>query len=303
MARISIITRTFDRPVLLARMFRSLEAQTFADWECIVVNGGSTASVQQAMAGLNVDTRTRVINYSGPKGMRGVSLNQGVAASQSPLVTVLDDDDTWQPDFLKKMIHFLEQNAATGAKGVICQSTRINEKSVEEGLEEIPQDKGREVYGADLRQATLARLAIQNCWCIHAFIYERSAFDAVGGYSATLPVLEDWEFNLRFLLQHDVLVLQQPLANYHHRPTVKQGAEANSQYGELDLHLFYDGKVRNDALRADLASGRSGLGALLASAAQALWLERHVHRLEGRVRAASDKIGRIDNRTQEMKKG
>jgi glycosyltransferase involved in cell wall biosynthesis len=305
MARVSIITRTFDRPVLLARMFRSLAEQTFTDWQCIVVNGGSESTVHQAMVGLDVSSRTQIVPFTGKPGMRGATLNQGVQASETELVTVLDDDDTWHPEFLQRMVHLLDQYPATGAAGVVCRSEVIKESSVEDGLIESAEaaEKGREIIDADLRQATLARLAIENCWCIHAFLYKRSAYDAVGGYSEALPVLEDWEFNLRFLCQNDVMVLPQVLARYHLRPGISSGQQANSQFGELDLHKFYDAKIRNDALRADWAAGRNGLGQLLAHAAQTHWLERHVHRVEGRVRAASEKIGKIDARTKEMKKG
>ena len=41
MAKISIITRTMDRPQLLARTLDSLLAQTFQDWELVIVNGGT----------------------------------------------------------------------------------------------------------------------------------------------------------------------------------------------------------------------------------------------------------------------
>jgi glycosyltransferase involved in cell wall biosynthesis len=301
MPRVTIITRTFDRPVLLARMFRSLAEQTYTDWECIVVNGGSEDSVTQAQQGLGLKGRVRIIAFTGPKGMRGVPLNHGIQHSTGELITVLDDDDTWEPYFLERMVAGLDQaSASTCAAGIICHTQVIQESSVEEGLQPLAEPY---VLDPELTSATLARLAIQNCWCIHAFLYQRSAFDRVGGYSPHLPVLEDWEFNLRFLLQHDIAVLPQVLTRYHLRPSIKSGQQANSQHGELDLHKFYEAKIRNEALRADISSGRPGLGQLLSTAAQAHWLERRIHRVEGKLRAASEKIGKIDSRTKEMKSG
>jgi glycosyltransferase involved in cell wall biosynthesis len=300
MPRISIITRTIDRPVLLGRMLGSLAEQTFTDWECIIVNGGSEDTVQQTLAKSAVKERVRVVPFRGPKGMRGVPLNFGIQQSKAELITILDDDDSWEPTFLERMITALDQaTVRLGAKGVICHTQIIQESSVEEGLQPLGDPA---VLDPDLHTVTLARLAIQNCWCIHAFVYQRSAYDQVGGYSAHLPVLEDWEFNLRFLLQHDIAVLPEVLTRYHLRPSIKSGLEANSQQGELDLHKFYDAKIRNDALRHDLTTGRPGLGALLAQAAQSHWLERRIHKLDGKLRVAADKIGKIDARTKELKK-
>ena len=42
MARITILTRTIDRPQLLGRMLDSLLAQSFTDWECVIINGGAS---------------------------------------------------------------------------------------------------------------------------------------------------------------------------------------------------------------------------------------------------------------------
>lgn len=301
MPRISIITRTFDRPRLLGRTLDCLAQQTFQDWECIIVNGGSEAGVKaaleprfEALAG-----RVRVLPFENKRpGMRGVPLNFGIENSSSELITILDDDDTWDTTFLATMLAALDRvpsQATVG--GIVCRTKCIDESSVEEGL--LPQ---REYpLNDDLDNITLARLAIVNAWCIHAFIYRRAALAKTGLYAEDLPVLEDWEFNLRFVQHWDIAVLPQVLTNYHLRPSVKAGAESNTQTSEMDLHKFYESKIINDALRHDIATGRSGLGALLANAAQSRWLERKLHAVESKLRSAADKIGKIDARTKEMK--
>ena len=144
-------------------------------------------------------------------------------------------------------------------------------------------------------------LAIVNAFCIHAFIYRRSALERTGGYANDLPVLEDWDFNLRFLTHHDVIVVPQVLTNYHLRKSVTSGAEANSQTGEVDLHKFFESKIINDALRRDFATGQAGLGSLLSNATNTRFLERKIHALESKLKSAADKIGKIDARTKELK--
>lgn len=302
MPRVSILTRTVNRPQLLARTLDSLLAQTFSDWECLIINGGEATSVQQvleprvgALAG-----RVRVLPFESAKpGMRGVPLNFGIHNSKGDLITVLDDDDTWAPVFLEKMVSVLDQAPMPGVGGIVCQTQVIEESSVEEGL--VPQRDYP--LNPDLFNATLARLAIVNAWCIHAFIYRRSAAEKAGLYAEDLPVLEDWDFNLRFLRHSDILVLPQILTYYHQRPAVQSGSQANSLHGELDLHKFYESKIINDALRHDLDTGKPGLGQLLASAVHTRFLDRRLHLIESKLKSAADKIGKIDSRTKDMKDG
>ena len=298
MARISIITRTIDRPRLLARTLDSLLAQTFADWELVVVNGGTEEGLEASLGPrrAQLGERVKVHRFQNPRpGMRGVPINEGVRHSSSPLITVLDDDDTWGPDFLETMVRGLDA-APADVGGIVCQTQIIEESSVEEGL------NVQRTYplNDDLQNVTLARVAVVNAFCIHAFLYRRSAFDAVGGYAEDLPVLEDWDYNLRFISKWDVVVVPRILTHYHLRPSVSSGGEANSQHAEFDHHKFYESRIINRALRD---TSNPALGLVLATAAQARWLERRIHSVEGKVRAASEKIGKIDARTKELKAG
>lgn len=300
MPRVSIITRTMDRPRLLSRTLDSLLAQHFSDWEVIIVNGGSQEALEEAISPRRaaLGDRLKVLPFVNPKpGMRGIPLNHGIANSSGELITVLDDDDTWDVDFLDSMVATLEQLTLPGVGGVVCQTRIVEESSVENGLQLLKDY----VLNADLFNVTLARVAIVNAFCIHAFLYRRSAFETVGGYAEDLPVLEDWDFNLRFLLQWEIAVIPRVMTHYHLRPSVGAGQEANSQHAEFDQHKFYEARIINDTLRKDIAAGRSGLGMILANAAQTRWLERRIHSVEGKVRAASEKIGKIDARTKEMK--
>jgi len=300
MARITILTRTIDRPQLLGRMLDSLLAQSFTDWECVIINGGASLNAVLSPRAQALNGRVRELPFVSPKpGMRGVPLNHGIANSTSEFVTVLDDDDTWHPDFLRTMIGALDRAPTPSVGGAVCQTSVIEESPVEAGLQPLRDY----VLNADLLNITLARLAIVNAFCIHAFVYRREALAGVGMYAEDLPVLEDWEFNLRFLTQRDILVVPQVLTYYHQRPAVTSGSEANSLHGELDLHKFFESKIINDALRNDIAAGRPGIGQVLTSAAHTRFLERRIHALESKLKSAADKIGKIDARTKEIKDG
>lgn len=300
MSRVAIITRTVDRPVLLERMIRSLLDQTYAGWECVIVNSGMSEPVDALLNKHAAALRGRCtqLPYVNPMpGMRGLPLNAGIAATKSEFITVLDDDDTWSPSFLETMVHALMHKPHPNVRGAVCRTRCLDESSVEEGLVMLREYD----LDADLCNINLAHLAMVNRFCVHAFVYERAALETVGLYPEDYPVLEDWHFNLRFLQHYEVLVVPQTLTHYHFRPQETTGADANSQRAERGDHKFHEARLINEAIREDFRTGKPGLGHLLAQAALARHLADRLHKQEGRLQTISAKTGKIDARTKEMK--
>lgn len=300
MSRVAIITRTVDRPVLLERALQSILAQTFQDWLWVVVDAGSTGAVEALVTKYHDAIRGRIVHlkFTNPKpGMRGVPINAGIDASSSDLITLLDDDDTWDPAFLQKMVEAMDRKPHANVRGVICRSLCLEESSVQQGLKpgrSYPLNDG-------LVNLTLPQLAIVNCFCTHAFVYERSALEKAGRYPEDYPVLEDWHFNLRFLYHHDILVVPETLTTYHFRPPEVSASEANSQTAERGDHKFHEARLINEAIREDLKQGRPGLGAILSQAALTRALNNTLHTHESRLKAIGDKTGKIDTRTKALK--
>ena len=300
MTRIAIITRTVDRPVLLERAMQSILSQTFKDWQWIIVDSGRGDSVYHLLKThpAELGGRAKHVRFQNPKpGMRGIPINAGIAASDAEFITLLDDDDTWEPEYLETMIRALDNRPHPNTRGAVCRTRCIEETSVESGL------KQTRTYdlNADLQNVTLASLAVVNRFCTHAFVYERAALEKTGLYPEDYPVLEDWHFNLRFVLHHDIVVVPQILTNYHFRPPDVEGHEANSQTAERNDHKFHESRLINEALREDMRSGRPGLGFVLSQAAIARGLNDTLHRHESKLKTISEKSGKIDNRTKELK--
>lgn len=298
--RVAIITRTVDRPVLLERTLRSILAQTFEDWQLVMVDMGKAGVVEDLLSRHASEFRGRVkhVRYEDPnRGMRGLPINAGINASRSELIVLLDDDDTWEPQYLEKMEAALRDKPHPNARGAVCRTRCIEETSVKEGLSPIRSYPLNE----NLCNVTLGSLAVVNRFPPHSFMYERGALTTVGLYPDDYPVLEDWHFNLRFLLHHDIVAVPETLANYHFRPPGTTGDEANSLTGERDDHKFHESRLINDALREDIRSGKPGIGQVLTQAAISREISEMLHRQESRLKSISDKSGKIDARTRELK--
>jgi hypothetical protein len=95
---VSVVLTTFNRSRLLSRSIDSVLAQTFTDFQLIVVDDCSTDDTQQVLAGID-DTRLSVIRHERNRGL-SEARNSGVRAAAGTFVAFHDDDDEWLPQKL-----------------------------------------------------------------------------------------------------------------------------------------------------------------------------------------------------------
>jgi glycosyltransferase involved in cell wall biosynthesis len=258
---VTIITRTKSRPLLLQRALHSALAQTFQDWQQVIVNdGGDPAPVDRLVAAAadRYTGRSRVLHHDTSHGMEAAS-NAGLRASTSRYVVIHDDDDTWHPEFLQRTVHFLESKRnAPSVAGVITYTERIVEKLHNDQITKIR----REDFTVRPDSTLFFRMLESNTFPPISFLYRRDVFDKIGYYREDLPVLGDWEFNVRFLQAYDIGFIRERLAYYHHRVAATDKDYNNSVVDADDKHKLYDVVLRNEWLRKDLEAGRLGIGVI-----------------------------------------
>ncbi|MCP4667876.1 MAG: glycosyltransferase [Deltaproteobacteria bacterium] len=260
-AHVAVITRTKNRPILLPRAFESVRGQTYKDFIWVIVNDGGDHHPVDEIIGKaqSAQIKTKVIHNTDSIGMEAAS-NKGIKQVGSEYVTIHDDDDTWEPHFLERTVAFLDEQETYD--GVITHSTAIDEVVTEEGWKIV----GRSPFNAWRDTVNLSDLAQINNFPPISFLFRRRIYEDVKGFNESLPVLGDWDFNLRFLLRADIGVIPEPLANYHWRVELSdnQLEYANTVSHGVAQHISYNTLIRNRYLREDLKEGRVGLGLLLA---------------------------------------
>jgi glycosyltransferase involved in cell wall biosynthesis len=247
--RVAIIMRTKDRPVLLPRAFKSVLLQVHQDWHLYVVNdGGDPGSVDRCVSDYAADfgDRVTIIHNSSSAGMEAAS-NIGLSKAEGDFLVVHDDDDTWHPEFLKETVAFLSQKRNARFVAVAARPILVHERIEGEAVIE----ERREEWDAWIPMMDMAHLICRNAFPPICLLIRMDAVRAVGTYNTDMPVLGDWDYNLRLLCLGDIGTLEQRLAAYHHR------SRADVQYGNsvtagVDNHKIYDTLYRNSIMRTAL---------------------------------------------------
>lgn len=105
---VSIITPTYNCGCFIAETIDSVLAQTYANWELLIVDDCSTDNTKEIVAGYN-DPRISyhcLLNNSGA----AVARNVGLKMAKGRWIAFLDSDDLWLPQKLEKQIRFMEEN-------------------------------------------------------------------------------------------------------------------------------------------------------------------------------------------------
>ena len=105
---ISVILPTFDRADLLPRSISSVLAQTFTDWELIVIDDGSTDNTAEVVAAWQKQSaRIRYVRQAN-QGV-GAARNRGVAEARGEYIACLDSDDEYRPAHLETRLALLRR--------------------------------------------------------------------------------------------------------------------------------------------------------------------------------------------------
>lgn len=199
---ITIITPTYNSEILVQGTIRSIQQQTYTDWELIIVDDGSTDNTEEVLKPYLADCRIRYIRKS--NSGQADSLNTGAALAKGEFITFLDSDDEAYPQWLQTVASHIRQDT-----GILCVGAMRkfpDGTKVEEGMNEF------HFFG---------KTFFLKFTCGSLFI-RRQVFEAIGGYDATL------KSNIQTDLGYRLLV--------HLRESNKNAVVINEYLVQINVH-------------------------------------------------------------------
>ena len=181
--KVSVIVPVYNQGEFLAEALDSVLQQTYPNWECVIVNDGSTDNTEEVAKGyVNKDDRFKYLYQENSRV--AAARNNGIRHSDGYFILPLDSDNMLCPTYLEKAVdYFLLHPETTLVYG------KAELFGIWRGVWNLPEYSWEEFIWSN---------CIDNC-----AMYKRSDFEAIGGYRDVR--LEDWDFWLSLLTPESVV--------------------------------------------------------------------------------------------------
>ncbi len=201
---VSVVIPAYNAAATLPATLASVFAQTFADYEVIVVDDGSTDGTPALLARYGDRIRAfRKVNEARPSTTR----NLGAKAARGELVAFLDADDCWQPEKLARQVALFAANSRLGlvytASAVIDTSGRVLR------VNQCPRGGRGRIYPL---------LAVRNMMVGSSVMARRAAIAEAGWFDEELTSIENWDLWIRIARRWEVDCVDEPLTLYRVHP-------------------------------------------------------------------------------------
>ncbi|MEM8875455.1 MAG: glycosyltransferase [Planctomycetota bacterium] len=200
MPRVSVILASYNAEAFIRAAVDSILAQTFTDFEFIIVDDGSTDQSRAILHGYD-DPRIRLIEQDNI-GLTP-TLNKACKLATGDLLARMDADDVAKPDRFAKQVAFLDAHPEVAVLG---------------GAYELVDDRGRllRVQHQPTDNATLQELCLVGKVpiCHPLVMMRRGVFEQVGGYDESYSASQDLDLWLRMGEHGDLASLPDVLLQY-----------------------------------------------------------------------------------------
>ena len=230
MPRISVVMPAYNEAALLPAALDSVQRQSLADFECIIVDDGSTDATPQILAGYAArDPRFRVVTQ--PNGGISRALNAGLAAARAPWIARLDGDDIMLPNRLERQLAFADADPRLAACG--CYYDIIDMAGRRRGTRQ-PLPRSRD----ELNRFLAAREPLS--FTHPTMLYRRDLALRLGGYRHQCEPCEDVDLFARMLATGAAILIQpEILMQYRIRPGSVSGRAAAGQF-QMTRYLYHN---------------------------------------------------------------
>ena len=183
---VSIVVHTFNHAQFLHQALASVIAQTFQNWEAIIVNNFSTDYTINIVESFG-EKRFRLINFHN-NGVIAASRNEGIRLSNGSVIAFLDSDDLWYPNKLEHCMPAFDAHA-----DVVCHG----EYWVSDGMQQ------RQILYGPQKNAQYSKLLYRgNCVSTSATLVRKDLLIEVGGFSVDLEYITAEDYDLWLKLAH-----------------------------------------------------------------------------------------------------
>jgi glycosyltransferase involved in cell wall biosynthesis len=201
MPKVSVVIPTYNRAQYLPQAIQSVLAQTFTDYEIVVVDDGSTDNTREVIKPFFGRIKYLTQENQGISRTR----NRAILESKGRYIAFLDSDDYWTPEKLAEQVKVLDLNPKVGI--VYVRMPIINDKGEQIGL------KPAGVSGRNFQEL----LELWGDLPTSSVMVRRECFDKAGLFDPSLPPQEDIDMWIRISQFYDLYEIENKVLAYYRR--------------------------------------------------------------------------------------
>lgn len=238
--KVSVIVPTYNRPDRLRTALESLAAQTFQDFEVIVVNDAG-CDVGFVIAACADRQRITTLTHDRNRGL-AAARNSGLRAAKGTYIAYLDDDDRYLPTHLETLVGYLDRHECRVA---YTDAWRVHERQIDG----VYVESGRDVpYSYDFSPADLL---VSNYFPVLCVMHARQCLEEIGFFDESLFAHEDWDLWIRMATRFPFKHLPVTTAEFTWRSDGTSMTSATTETYRRTTELIY----RKYAPYAELIAG------------------------------------------------
>jgi glycosyltransferase involved in cell wall biosynthesis len=208
--RVSVIVPAYNAAVYLPSAIDSVLAQTYSNWEIVIVNDGSTDHTRAIVDSYRPKLREKLHYIYQPNRGLPAARNTGMRAARGEFIALLDADDVWLPHRLARGVPVLDADPATGL--VHARVVRIDMQGTIIGQLKVEPKylSGRIARNIYTRRAHIVCPTV---------MFRKSCMEAAGWFDETMQATEDRDLWFRIALRCNVAYIDEVLAYYRLSPS------------------------------------------------------------------------------------
>lgn len=203
---VSVIIPAYNRAKLLPNSIASIQAQTYTNWECIIVDDFSTDNTKELVESLIVhDSRIKYFTNERIKGAQGAR-NTGILQAKGGWIAFNDSDDEWVNDKLEKQLNELYLNNFRYDIVIHGDCIVFNHSANTYKEQKLLKTEGESPYNLYLKGSNIFFPAI---------LTSRKALLQINLLDESVPSYQEWDTVLQLSQFCKFVHIQEPLFIYH----------------------------------------------------------------------------------------
>jgi glycosyltransferase involved in cell wall biosynthesis len=221
---VSVCIPTYNRRDYLEETLQSVFAQTYKDYEVVIVDDGSTDSTEKMIIGTGYPVKYYWVNHMGQYAAR----NKLIELARGKYITFVDSDDLLFPDTIEKLMNVIEANGPN----VIAYGAHV-------GIDEkgrFAKRKQRLLPSGDITAELFEFIYVHSCGMMCA----KKLYEEVGGFDTSLRCCAFYKLLLKLSVKYKFISVEEPtFKRRRHKGNVSVRSFANRKVEFDVLEDFY----------------------------------------------------------------